>query len=75
MSQLLDCSERDEDIMGELFLKPNELTAILEEDHDFKLVLHQRDFQPGAAILNNIAQAVTRSRRMVMLLSRYFLQN
>ena len=56
--------------MRELFLKSDGLTPVLEEDHDFKLVLHQRDFRPGAAILHNIAQAVTRSRRMIMLLSR-----
>ena len=74
MSILLTCSfiysERDEDIMRELFLKPDGLTGILEEDHNFKLVLHQRDFQPGAAILQNIAHAVETSRRMIMLLSR-----
>ena len=56
--------------MKELFLKPDGRTPILEEDHDFKLVLHQRDFRPGTAILHNIAQAVSRSRRMIMLLSR-----
>ena len=67
----LYCSGLDEDIMRELFLKPDWITAILEEDHDFKLVLHQRDFLPGVAILHNISEAVTRSRRMIMLLSRY----
>ena len=67
---LINYSKLDEDIMKEMFLKPDGLTGILEEDHDFKLVLHQRDFLPGAAILHNIAHAVETSRRMVMLLSR-----
>ena len=71
IDELLYCSEGDEDIMRELFLKPDGLTPILEEDHDFKLVLHQRDFLAGVTILHNIVQAVTRSRRMIMLLSRY----
>ncbi len=48
-----------------------DLTPILEEDDGFRLVLHQRDFMPGRLILENIAEAVQRSRRMIVLLSRY----
>ena len=57
--------------MRKLFMKYDEVTPILEEDHGFQLILHQRDFMPGAAITTNIADAVEKSRRMIMLLSRY----
>ena len=57
--------------MRDLFMKYDGFTPILEEDHGFQLVLHQRDFVPGTPILTNIAEAVTKTRRMIMLLSRY----
>ncbi len=56
--------------MGEIFMKYNGLTLMLEEDHGFQLVLHQRDFTPGIPILANIADVVVKSRRMIMLLSK-----
>ena len=61
--------------MRDLFMKYDGFTPILEEDHGFQLVLHQRDFVPGTPILTNIAEAVTKTRRMIMLLSRYRLCN
>ncbi len=67
---LLLCSEKDFALMKEMFLKYDALTVILEEDHGFKLVLHQRDFLAGRAILTNMAEMVTTSRRMIMLLSK-----
>ncbi len=54
-------------------MKYGGLTPILEEDHGFQLVLHQRDFIPGTPIITNIATFVVETRRMIMLLSRYFL--
>ena len=51
-------------------MKYDGVTPILEEDHGFSLILHQRDFTPGAPILENIAESVTKTRRMIMLLSR-----
>ena len=56
--------------MRDMFMKYDGVTPILEEDHGFSLVLHQRDFMPGATILANIQKAVSTSRRMIMLLSR-----
>ena len=64
-------SEPDEDIMRDIFMKYDGYTPILEADHGFQLVLHQRDFMPGRTILTNIEEAITKTRRMIMLLSRY----
>ncbi len=64
------CSENDFQLMRDIFMKYNGLTPILEEDHSFQLVLHQRDFTPGVPILANIADVVVKSRRMIMLLSK-----
>ena len=66
----LPCSENDVEVMEEIFMKYNGVTPILEEDHGFSLILHQRDFTPGAPILQNIAESVTKTRRMIMLLTR-----
>ena len=51
-------------------MKYDNMTFILEEDHNFKMTVPLRDFSPGTVMLNNIAEAVMRSRRMIMLLSR-----
>lgn len=48
---------------------------ILEKEHGFKLILHQRDFMPGAIIMQNIAESVQKTRRMIMLLSRFIIEN
>lgn len=45
--------------------------VILEKEHGFQLILHQRDFSPGVPIMRNIAEAVQKTRRMIMLLSRF----
>ena len=66
----LYCSERDVDVMKEFFIKYDGTTAILEEDHGFKLIFHQRDFMPGNVILFNMVEAVDKSRRMIMMLSK-----
>ena len=50
-----------------------DMTFILEEDHSFKMTVPLRDFVPGTVMLNNIAEAVMKSRRMIMLLSRLVL--
>ena len=56
--------------MQNLFMKYNGMKTILEEDNGFKVVVPLRDFLPGTVMLNNIANAITKSRRMIMLLSR-----
>lgn len=50
----------------------DELKSYLEDDFNFELILHQRDFTPGLSIQDNIADAITQSRRMFTVLSRYF---
>ena len=52
-------------------MKDNTLILHLEEDFHFKLILHKRDFTPGVTIHSNIVDAITKSRRMFMVLSRY----
>ena len=58
-------------ILRELFMKDDGMTPILEEKHGFKLIIHQRDFMPGTLILANISEAILKTRRMIMLFSRY----
>ena len=51
-------------------MKYDEESIILEEDDGFQLVDPQQDFVPGSVLLRNVADAISRSRRMIMLLSR-----
>ena len=46
------------------------LTPYLESELDFSLILHERDFPGGVTIIENIIQALNRSRRMIMMLTR-----
>ena len=46
-------------------------TLHFEDEFDFKLILHERDFVPGVTIHANIVDAIKHSRRMIMILSRY----
>ena len=68
---LLSFSNEDFDFISDIFMK-DELKLYLEDDFNFELVLHQRDFTPGLSIQDNIADAITQSRRMFTVLSRYF---
>ena len=43
--------------------------SFLERDHDYRLHIHTRDFAAGQPILSNIAEAITCSRRLIVLLS------
>ena len=54
-----------------MFMKNDSLNLYLEDDFDFKMILHKRDFIPGITIQTNIVNAVTQSRRMFIILSRY----
>ena len=56
--------------MRKIFFKEDAVIPISEIEDHFTLILHQRDFVPGRLILSNIEEAVTKSRRMIMLLSR-----
>ncbi|KAJ7392030.1 axis elongation [Desmophyllum pertusum] len=54
----------------------NTLQERLENRHPpYKLCIHHRDFEIGAPIVRNILNSVEQSKRMVMVLSRNFLQS
>lgn len=54
----------------------NTLQARLENRQPpYKLCLHHRDFEVGAPIVRNILNSVEHSKRMLMVLSRHFLQS
>ncbi len=59
------CSHRD------LVWVKRHVLEILEENGRFSLCLHERDFEPGAAIISNITAAINHSRRVIMVLSRW----
>ena len=54
----------------------NTLQQRLENHHPpYKLCIHHRDFEVGAPIVRNILNSVEQSKRMLMVLSRNFLQS
>ena len=42
----------------------------LEKDHDFRLLVPQRDFPPGSETGNRIAEGMEKSRRVIFIISR-----
>ena len=60
----------DRDLLRTLFMLGDSLKPYLENIFGFKLILHERDFPGGVTIIENIIQAVSRSRRMIVLLTR-----
>ncbi len=50
------------------------LTPYLEEEFDFNLILHERDFPGGVTIMANIVRAVDSTRRMILVLSKYVIE-
>ncbi|KAL3869220.1 hypothetical protein ACJMK2_041929 [Sinanodonta woodiana] len=53
----------------------NHLYPILEEELNFKLCIHQRDFPPGETIANNIVHAIENSRRTILVLSPAYVES
>ncbi len=49
---------------------PDVTRYILEEQHEFSLCVHTRNFIAGIPIMTNIANAVRMSRRTIVLLTR-----
>ncbi|XP_052072910.1 toll-like receptor 4 [Mytilus californianus] len=47
----------------------------LERDGHLKLCIHHRDFLPGAAITNNITQAIQSSRKTICIITRSFIES
>ena len=70
-------SNDDIQMMKRIFTRgdPQDVTQetryILEEEHDFELCVHTRNFIGGTAIATNITLAVQRSRRTIVLLTEY----
>ncbi len=63
-------SHNDRDMVKTLFMIGESLTPYLEEDHEFSLILHERDFPGGVTIMSNIINAVDSTRRTIMVLSK-----
>ena len=53
----------------------SELLEKLEKNHHLKLCLHQRDFLPGNAIADNITEAINKSRKTIIILSKGYLKS
>ncbi|XP_061396248.1 toll-like receptor 2 [Musca vetustissima] len=51
----------------------NELMPNVEENDDIKICLHERDFQIGVTILDNIISCMDRSRSLMLIISSSFL--
>ncbi|XP_070563668.1 uncharacterized protein [Ptychodera flava] len=47
----------------------------LEKQNKYKLCIHSRDFPPGAAIMDNILNAIQNSSRTILVLSQSFVQS
>ncbi|XP_045212238.2 toll-like receptor 4 [Mercenaria mercenaria] len=45
------------------------------EEHEMKLCIHDRDFLPGNNIADNILEAIRKSRKTVVILSKEFLKS
>ena len=73
LNQHLHFSVHDADFVKDVFMKKDRETLYFEDDFNFKLILHERDFVPGVTILANIVDAIKHSRRMIMILSRSIL--
>ncbi|CAC5393357.1 unnamed protein product [Mytilus coruscus] len=51
------------------------LVQFLEKDNDFKLCLHQRDFRAGENIVDNIIDAICKSREVVIVITQEYLDS
>uniref|UniRef100_A0A8C7KJW3 Toll-like receptor 13 n=1 Tax=Oncorhynchus kisutch TaxID=8019 RepID=A0A8C7KJW3_ONCKI len=52
-----------------------ELLPELEGEQGWKLCLHHRDFQPGKPIIENITDAIYRSRKTICVITHRYLQS
>lgn len=48
------------------------LIPVLEEEHKLKLCIHERDFQPGVFINDNIVTCIEQSKKIILVLSNAF---
>ncbi len=47
----------------------------IEDDYDFKFMIHERDFIAGRTIAANIMDGIEKSRRVIFILSRFVCTN
>ncbi|XP_052693897.1 toll-like receptor 4 [Crassostrea angulata] len=52
-----------------------ELVKRMEDNHNLKLCIHNRDFIPGTGIADNITNAIHNSRRTVAIMTSHFLDS
>ncbi|XP_071145399.1 toll-like receptor 4 [Mytilus edulis] len=52
-----------------------ELTKQLEENENFRLCIHERDFIPGCDIADNIVNAIHNSRKVIFVVTPAFLKS
>ena len=53
----------------------NTLMPKLEDDEQYRLCIHFRDFQPGKIIAGNIVESMSNSRMAIVVLSKYFCES
>uniref|UniRef100_A0A3B4BW38 TIR domain-containing protein n=1 Tax=Pygocentrus nattereri TaxID=42514 RepID=A0A3B4BW38_PYGNA len=53
----------------------SELLPHVEGEQGWKLCLHQRDFQPGKPIMDNIVDGINSSRKTICVISRHYLES
>lgn len=51
------------------------LLSFLEEQKNLSLCLHDRDFVPGLLIIDNIFESISKSRKVILVISRSFLDS
>ncbi len=59
------------ELMSEYFMMYGGERTLLEEDDGFAVRDPLRDFHLGSNRINNFAEAITKSRRMILLLTEY----
>ncbi|KAI8497198.1 TIR domain [Branchiostoma belcheri] len=75
--------KRKEDIQVYLYASQHDLDVVLQDvlpalenrEPPFRVCLHHRDFLPGVPIAENILNAVSASKRTIILLSNNFLES
>ena len=69
----LVCSSEDFEVMDQIFCireHNGHEESFFERGYDYRLNIHTRDFELGRTIDSNIEEAITCSRRLIVLLSR-----
>ena len=83
-NKILINQEDDEDYKFDAFVSyasenarfvKNDLVPELEDRRQFRLLVHDRDFRAGEFVNDNIMQAITSSRKTLILMSKGFLKS